>query len=62
MHCRSSSVHPNNDDNAYDFNGNNGNVDNDNHDNRNNNDSARCVGAAGLEILLIKAIVFYASF
>ena len=37
----SSSVHPNNSDNAYDFNGNNGDIDN---DNRNNNNSVRCVG------------------
>jgi hypothetical protein len=36
----SSSVHPNNSDDAYDFSGNNGNIDN---DNRNNTDSVRCV-------------------
>jgi hypothetical protein len=37
----SSSVNPNNSDNAYDFNGNNGDVDNDNRDN--NNNAVRCV-------------------
>jgi hypothetical protein len=36
----SSSVNPNNSDNAYDFNGNNGDVDN---DNRDNNNAVRCV-------------------
>jgi hypothetical protein len=37
----SSSLNPNNTDNAQDFNGNNGNSDN---DNRDNNNSVRCVG------------------
>ena len=37
----SSSVNPNNTDNAYDFNGNNGDIDNDNRDN--NNEAALCV-------------------
>jgi hypothetical protein len=39
---RSSSVHPDNSKNAYDFNGRNGDIDNDNRDNANNN-SVRCV-------------------
>ena len=39
----SSSVHPNNSDNAYDFNGNNGDIDNDNRSNGNDNNAVRCV-------------------
>lgn len=38
---RSSSVHPDNSNNAYDFNGRTGNIDNDNRDNADNN-AVRC--------------------
>ncbi len=41
---RSSSVHPDNSNNAYNFNGRNGDIDNDNRSNDDNN-SVRCVGA-----------------
>jgi hypothetical protein len=48
---RSSSVHPDNTNNAYDFNGRDGNVNNDNRSNDNNN-SVRCVVRAAREGIL----------
>ena len=54
---RSSSVHPDNTNNAYDFDGRDGNVNNDNrsnnnNNNNNNNDSVRCVVRAASEGIL----------
>jgi len=40
---RSSSVHPDNSNNAYDLNGDNGDIDNDNRSNNNDNNAVRCV-------------------
>jgi len=40
---RSSSVHPDESNNAYKLNGNNGDIDNDNRSNDNNNNAVRCV-------------------